>query len=225
MKSHKVFAVGLGVLLLSGFFAGLAIAENDSLHVIMTAEDRHYSVGDTISVEVRVYDKGVLTDASNITISISQHYGDPTELDYTNDETGIYVVTYTVKAADNHHDLHFYYDVSIGQDREYIDHHHEALEIHVYSVQDTVDVSFNGQELIAARPGDTITATILVRTGDTPIPITGFDHLYIEDQDGNQQDLTYVAQATGVMQRFGSAFSRTRPTTSLTDIGSPPVNV
>ena len=200
MKSHKLISVGLGVLLLSGFFVGLAIAENDSLHVIMTVEDRHYAVGDTITVQVRVYDNGELVEPTNVTLGVSQHheFNNPIMMNLTNEGTGIYYATYTVKANDNHHNLYFFYEVWSGQDNEIVDHHYDALVIDVYSVQDTVDVSFNGQEIVSARPGDVATATILVRTGDTPIPITGFDHLYVEDSDGNRQNLTYRTESTGI---------------------------
>ena len=200
MKSHKVFAVGLGVLLLSGFFAGLAIAENDSLHVIVTVDDRHYAVGDTVTVEVQVYDNGELVEPTNITLGVSQHheFNNPIMMNLTSDDTGIYSATYTVKANDNHHNLYFFSEVWNGPDNEIVDHYHDALVIDVYSVGDTVDVSFNGQEMVNARPGDVVTATILVRTGDTPIPITGFDHLYVEDSDGDRQNLTYRTESTGI---------------------------
>jgi len=198
MRDHRVFSVGLAMLLLSGFFAGLAIAENDSLHVVMAVGDRHYSAGDTITIEVRVYDKGILTEPSNITISMGQHnLNNPLILNYTNDETGIYSATYTVRANDNDHNLLFIYDVWVGTDHEIIDQN-DAMVIDVYSIQDTVDVSFNGQKMANARPGDIVTATILVRTGETPIPVTGFDYLYVEDQDGTQQNLTYREETPGV---------------------------
>ncbi|MCK5024177.1 MAG: hypothetical protein KAR56_01010 [Thermoplasmata archaeon] len=200
MRIHRVLSVGLAMLLLSGFFTGLAIAENDSLHVIMTVEDKHYVVGDTVTIEVRVYDKGVLADASNITLGVSQHhnFNNPISLNLTNDVTGIYTGIYTITANDNHHNLYFFHETWLGSDHEVVDHHDYAVEIDVYSVQDTVDISFDGQKIVNARPGDVVTATILVRTGDTPIPITGFDHLYIEDQDGTQQNLSYRAETTGI---------------------------
>ena len=200
MRNHRVLSVGLAVLMLSGFFAGLAIAENDSLHVIMTVDDTHYSVGDSINIEIRVYDKGELADASNITLGVSQNYNfnNPIALNLTNDGTGIYTATYTVKENDNHHNLYFFHNTWLGTDHEVVDHHDHALEIDVYSVQDNVEVSFYGQEMVNARPGDIVTATIIVRTGETPIPITGFDHLYIEDQNGVQQNLSYTSEATGV---------------------------
>ncbi len=200
MRNHRVLSVGLAMLLLSGFFAGLAIAENDSLHVIMTVEDRHYSVGDTINIEVLVYDKGVLADASNITLGASQNHNfqNPIMLNLTNTGTGTYYGTYTVKENDNHHNLYFFHDTWLGTDHEVVEHHDYALVIDVYSVQDNVDVSFDGQEMVNARPGDIVTATIIVRAGESPVSITGFDHLYIEDQDGTQQNLSYISAATGI---------------------------
>jgi len=181
-------------------FAGLAIAENDSLHVVLTTADRHYAVGDTIDIEMRVYDRGEPADADNITLQVSQNpnFNNPMELNLTGQGTGIYRATYTVKANDNHHNLYFFYNVSRGWDSEIVEHHEDALVINVYAVEDTVDVSFNGQKTVTARPGDVVTATVLVRTGDTPIPVTGFDHLYVEDQDGNRQNLSYRADATGI---------------------------
>ena len=200
MRNHKVFVVGLGVLLLSGFFAGLAIAENDSLHVIMTVEDRHYAVGDTITVEIRVYDKGELTEPTNVSLGVSQSCGleNPLMMNLTNEGAGIYYATYTVKANDNNQHLYFFYEVWNGPDNEIVDCDDDALIVDVYSVGDTVDVSFNGQEMVNARPGDVVTATILVRTGDTSIPITGFDRLYVEDGDGDRQNLTYRTESTGI---------------------------
>lgn len=200
MRNHRALSVGLAVLLLSGFFAGLAIAENDSLHVVMTVADRHYSVGDAITVEVRVYDKGVLADASNITLCVSQNHNfhNSIPLNLTSSGTGVHTATYTVKENDNHHNLYFFHDTWLGTDHEVVDHYYSALVIDVYSVQDNVEVNFDGQDMVNARPGDIVTATILVRTGENPIDITGFDHLYIEDQDGNQQNLSYRSEATGV---------------------------
>lgn len=192
MKGQKLAIFGLGFLLLAGMFSPLAAGENDSLHVVMTADDMAYSAGDTVTISLRVYNSGVLTDADNIALHVSTHhnFNNPTNISLENDEPGVYSGTYTVKAADNHNSLFFFYEATQGNDDEAVTDHEDALVIDVYSVEDTVDVSFNGQDTVPAAPGDTLTATILVRTGDSPIPITGFAQLYLLTPDGEMQNYT-----------------------------------
>jgi len=198
MKGNKFIIVALGFFLMAGLFAPLAIGENDSLNVVMTVADRNYSVGDTITIQLRVYDKGVLTDApdtSNVYVGMSTHHNhnNPSNLTVTKQSTGIYQTTYTVTGANNNNHLYFFYEVTVTNDYE-----EGELVIHVYSIQDKVDITIGGQESVPAYPGDVLVATVLVRTGETPIPITGFTQLYLEAPDGTRQNLSHTIRETGI---------------------------
>lgn len=203
MMGNKFVIMGLGFLLTVGMLSPLAMGENDSLYVILTVEDRNYSVGDTISIQMRIYNQGALTNVasiSDITMKVSTHhnFNNPMNLTLTSQSTGVYTTTYTIKAADNNQNLYFFYEVTLSNDHEKTIDHNDALVIPVYSIQDTVDISFDGQEMVPARPGDMLSATILTRTGTVPIPVTGFTQLYVETPDGVWQNLSYTTQQDGI---------------------------
>jgi len=203
MKEKIIIVMGLGIILLVGMLSPLAMGENDSLHVILTVEDRNYSVGDTITVQASVYNSGVLTNVASATdffmgVSTNHNFNNPTNLTLTSQSIGIYAGTYTIKAADNNDNLYFFYEVTLGNDHEETVDRNDALVISVYSIQDTVDVTFDGQDMVPAKPGDVLKATILTRTGTSPIPVTGFTQLYVEAPDGLQQNLTYTTLQTGI---------------------------
>ncbi|MDO9538001.1 MAG: hypothetical protein Q7J68_06750 [Thermoplasmata archaeon] len=191
--------MGLGIILLASMFSPLAMGENDSLHVIMTVEDRNYSVGDTVNVQLRVYNLGALTDVASASdmylgVSTNHNFNNPINLTLTSSGTGIYTASYTVKAADNNRQLYFFYEITLGNDHEEGD-----IDIRVYSIPDTVDVNIAGQDTVPAHPGDIITATILTRTGSTLIPITGFTNLYVESPTGQRQNYTtYTTEQDGI---------------------------
>jgi len=198
MKGNKFIVMGMAMLLVAGILSPLAAAENDSLHVIMTVEDRNYSVGDTITVELRIYDKGVLTDLADpgdayLGMSTNHNLNNPNNITVAKQATGVYRGTYTVKASDNYRNLYFFYSVTLGTDTE-----EGRSTIRVYSVQDTVDVTIGGQKTIPAKPGDSLIATVLVRTGGTPIPVSGFTHLYLETPSGQRQNLTQTIRDVGI---------------------------
>jgi hypothetical protein len=202
MKGNKFIIMGMAIILLAGMLSPLALGENDSLHVILTVEDRRYSAGDTISVQLRVYNQGAPADIAltdiYLGVSTQHNFNNPTNVSLTKQGTGIFSGSYTVKASDNNRNLYFFYEVTFGNDHEEITSHNDALVIPVYSIQDTVDVSFDGQKVVPAKPGDILTATILTRTGGSPIPITGFTNLYVEAPDGTVVNLTYTTSQTGI---------------------------
>ncbi len=198
MKGNKLFIMGMAMMLVMGILSPLAAAENDSIHVVMTVEDRNYSPGDTITVQLKVYDAGAPKDLPDITdayLGMSTNHGlnNPVNITLTKPATGVYQGQYTVKASDNNHHLYFFYTVNSGNDYE-----EGQARITVYSIQDTVDVTIGGQKNVPARPGDELHATVLVRTGSTPIPITGFTQLYLETPTGQRQNLTYTEKSTGI---------------------------
>lgn len=195
MKGTKYIALALGMLLMAGFLPVVS-GENDSMNVIVTVEDRNYAVGDTITLDILIYQNGALTSlasAGDLTLAVSTHnnHNNAQNITVTSQGTGLYRGSYTVRQTDNH--LYFFYEAALGND-------HEAgeLYIQVYSIQDNVDVSFCGQDVVPARPGDALTATILTRTGSTLIPVTGFTLLYVETPTGKTQNLTYVTRQDGI---------------------------
>ncbi len=200
MKGNKFIIMVLTFFLLAGLLSPLAAGENDSLHVILTVEDRNYSAGDTITIEMRVYDKGQLTDVPPtgtimLAMSTAYNHSNPVNISVSNKGTGIYQGVYTIKASDNYPHLYFLWSVRMGNDYE-----EGEATIHVYRIRDTVDVTIGGQKSVPAKPGDVVVATVLVRTGATPIPITGFSELYVENPEGVRQDLTGVEVATGIYE-------------------------
>ncbi len=208
MRRQIAIALGLGFILLAGFISPVA-GENDSLHVVLVVEDRNYSVGDSMTVQLRVYNSGALANVASpddayLGVSTNYNFNNPTNLTLTNSGTGIYTGSYTIKAADNNHNLYFFYEVTIGNDHEETANYVTALVIPVYAIQDTVDVSFCGQDMVPAKGGDVLTATILTKTGTSPIPVTGFNQLYVEAPGGQRQNLTFTTVETGI---YNAAFT------------------
>ncbi len=211
MKGANALVVSMIMIMLVAAFVPLAVGEDDSLHVVMTVEDREYSVGNNIVVELRVYDKGALVNADGdndtveVTMTRNWHWNDYIEMDLTNIATGIYQGTYTIGSHDADEDddnLYFYYHVVRGdppnQDEEEITHHNHAVHIGIAEQEFTVDVSFDGQSGIVAHPGDTVTATIRARLGLAYVGDSAIDGIMIEDPDGNTQNLTATFITTGV---------------------------
>jgi len=215
MKGANALVIGLVLAILVAAFVPLAVGEDDSLHVVMTVEDRVYSAGNNIVVELRIYDKGVLVDANgaNDTVEIRMvrnwQNNNPIPIEITNDGTGIYRGSYTIGSYDDSddHNLRFYYYVERGdppfQDEEGTtnpSHHNYALEINVYEQEFTVEVTFDGQPGVVGHPGETVVATVRARLGSAYVGDSAFDNVMIEDPEGNTADLTAVWVSTGVCQ-------------------------
>ncbi len=170
---------------------------SDSLQVVMTIEDKEYSAGDIVKVDLWIYQKGVLTDIDtsandtlNITVSTHYNMNNADVLDITYVSVGRYSAEYEV--GDNDHALYFYYNVIIGTDNE--DNDHDIIRINIMNYQDSVEISFDGQNSINAHPGDTVKATIEVYSSTVHatalLDVNDFDHLYVEDPDGDITNFT-----------------------------------
>jgi hypothetical protein len=211
MKGANALVVGMCIVFLAAVFAPLTVGENDSLHVVMVIDDRDYMEGDTITVELRVFDKGVLVnaDGANDTVEVTMtrnwDHNNHIDIPLTNTGVGIYRGTYVVgnydSDTDDHH-LYFYYQVVRGtppnQDNAEIEHYHEAVHIEVSEAAFSVNVNFEGQSVISARPGDTIRATVLAKLGTSPIGDVAFDGVVIRDEDDNEQNISTAFVSTGV---------------------------
>ena len=66
MRLLRGLALMIAVSLVLGMFVPSAAAERDSLLVVVYTQDTIYENGDTIYLDVRVYDKGVLVDADEV---------------------------------------------------------------------------------------------------------------------------------------------------------------
>jgi hypothetical protein len=200
MKGDRAIIFGIMGIFLLAAFAPMTVGENDSLHIVLTVPDQEYRAESMVTVTLYVYDGGqpadIVGDADNITLTVREHYGlgqQATSLTPEHQSTGVYTATYTI--TDENH-LYFYCEVTSGTDHEVAD----TLHIQVTETDFSVDVNFDGQEVIAAQPGDVITGTIEVRYGHTPVNVDGFDELYVHDSDGQEQALTETLITTGIYE-------------------------
>ena len=197
MGWNRLVTLTVAVLLVASFLPMMVSGVNDSLNVVMTIDDRDYKAGDTITVELFVYQKGVLTDVPDddvveIYLSTQWNLNNPDSLAIVHPSTGHYTASHVVTQDDNH--LYFYYNVLIGTDQESISHpenYNEAIHVDIFEFHNTVDVNFDGQEMIEAHPGDAVTATVEVRYGTTLLDVNGFNSLVAIRPDGNETALTY----------------------------------
>ncbi len=197
MGWNRLVTLTVAVLLVASFLPMMVSGVNDSLNVVMTIDDRDYKAGDTITVELFVYQKGVLADVPDddvveIYLSTQWNLNNPDSLAIVHPSTGHYTASHVVTQDDNH--LYFYYNVLIGTDQESISHpenYNEAIHVDIFEFHNTVDVNFDGQEMIEAHPGDAVTATVEVRYGTTLLDVNGFNSLVAIRPDGNETALTY----------------------------------
>lgn len=211
MKGANALVVGIVLMFVAAVFAPLAVGENDSLHVVLTVADRDYIEGDVVTVELRIYDQGQLTDANGandtaqVTMTRNWDWNNHIDVPLTNEGVGIYRGSYTIGSysvdSEDHH-LYFYYRVARGnppnQDAVEIEHHNDAVYVEVSEPEFSVDVSFEGQSMISVHPGDAIVATILAKFGSSPVGDSAFDGVVIIDPDDNEENITTTFLATGM---------------------------
>ncbi len=210
MKGARALVVGIGLMFLVALLVPLAIGENDSIHVVLTVDDLEYRAEQTVTVTVNVYDKGQLIDvpgapADNITLTVRQLGipGNPwTDLDLNHDSTGVYHATLTITEE---YRLQFLCEVDVGND-----HDEDDFDLYITETEFSVDVNFDGQEMIVAHPGDAVTATIEVRYGSTLVDVSGFDILTITDPEDNEVTLAHTWISTGIYQTTYTIPSITR---------------
>jgi hypothetical protein len=198
MKGCNALVFVVGAMLLIGIFAPLAVGENDSLCVVLTAEDKVYRAENTVTVAVNVFDMGVLADVSepanqNITLTVRRYgvQGNPTEpLTVTKQTTGVYTATFIITTE---YRLQFECEVRSGPDVA-----EDSFELSITESGFSIDVNFDGQGFITAKSGDVVTATIETRFGSTLVDVDGFDILKIEDGVGNEMNLTETHVGTGI---------------------------
>ena len=86
-------------LLIIGCVMPFALADDDSLKVIVILEDKTYSVGSPVKVTVHVFDKAKHVDADNVPSVVTGYY--PTRaVSVSRTSTGVYEGTFTLQSSD-----------------------------------------------------------------------------------------------------------------------------
>ncbi len=96
-KATALAIVVVACLLVGG--AGNVSALTLGVEVIVTAPQRLYAVGDTVTLTVSVFEQGVPTDASNLSVTAG-NYSAARNLTTTRTGTGVYAATYQILASD-----------------------------------------------------------------------------------------------------------------------------
>lgn len=192
MKLLKGFASVLVVLLVVGMLVPTVSAERDSLVVALITEDKLYEPGDTIEIEVRVYDRGVLTDADEIECTLDTHWqGDDIEILLTHVSTGIYEGSYQIQEDD----YHAWFEVAAVRDT---DSDEAELGIDIYDGSFDMDIHFAHQSRAYAWPGDIVTATMMTTYRCDLVNVDRFDYVRVITPEDTEIDLTYERISDGV---------------------------
>jgi hypothetical protein len=192
MKLLKGIASVLVVLLVVGMLVPTISAERDSLVVALITEDKMYEPGDIIEIEVRVYDRGVLTDADEIECILDTRWqGDDIGILLTHVSTGTYEGSYQIQEDD----YHAWFEVSAVRDT---DSDEAELEIDIYDGSFNMDINFAHQSQAYARPGDIVTATMMTTYRGDLVDVDRFDYVRVITPEDTEIDLTYERVSTGV---------------------------
>ena len=107
----KVLIILLGIVMIMSAFPVLQASQEANEYTTITlSENKAYKVGDTVTLEIRFYNKDTLVDTDDINITL----GDPEwgsgryiEVDENGSkiETGIYRVTFTIEKGDDPYDM------------------------------------------------------------------------------------------------------------------------
>lgn len=191
MKLVKGISVLFTMLLVFGALVPLTSAERDSLKVIITAEDKIYKIGDTILVEVRVFDKGVLVDADEIDVTVDTHWQqDDIDVETTQISTGVYQGSYEIQSNDNHAWFSAYVVKGTDNDRA-------ELDIDVYQDRLELEIHFAHQTHAYVWPGESLTATITARYRGDLVDVDDFSYLRLVDPVDTMTDLNSSKVSTG----------------------------
>jgi hypothetical protein len=159
--------------------------------VIISAEDKIYETDDTILFEIRVYNKGELTDASSIEVTLDTYWQyEDIEITVSSVSTGLYQGSYEITNEDDH--ASFSVVVTKGTDIEYAE-----LEIDVYKDELELDIHFDHQNIAYAHPGDTLTATLTTTYRDELVDVSEFSHLRLVEADDAILPLEETKVSTG----------------------------
>jgi hypothetical protein len=159
--------------------------------VIISAEDKIYETDDTILFEIRVYNKGELTDASLIEVTLDTYWQhEDIEVIVSSISTGVYQGSYEITNEDDH--AWFLVVVEKGTDTEYAE-----LAINVYQDKLELDIHFDHQNIAYAHPGDTLTATLTTAYRDELVDVSEFSYLRLVEADDAILPLEETKVSTG----------------------------
>ena len=184
VKNMRKIVGLLVVLALIGVLIPSASASDDSMKVIVVVEDKTYVEGDTVNIEVHVFDKGEYVTADEVNVSVG--YWPATYVTVTETSTGIYEGTYTVKSTDT------YISISATAEKG-TDTDSDSAYISIGEEKGlSVSIKLDDPSDYYAQPGDAVEMTITVREDDTNVNADTFDLTV------NDEALTHTNPSTGV---------------------------
>jgi hypothetical protein len=191
MRLLKGLASVMVVLLVVGMLVPAVSAERDSLVVAVITEDRIYEPGDTIEIEIQVYDRGTLTDADEIECTLDTRWqGDDIDVALTQVSTGTYEGSYVIQE----NDYHAYFEVYAVRDT---DSDYAELSIEIYDGSFEMDINFAHQSCAYAWPGDVVTATLMTTYRGSLVDVDRFDYVRLYTPEDTEIELTQERIGTG----------------------------
>ncbi len=182
------------VLLMLGYLLPPATAESDSLKVIIIAEDITYEPDDTIQIEVHVFDKGVLSDADDVNVTLDTNWqGTDIAITMSRVQTGVYQGSYQIQSDDHH--AWFSTRAVKGDNSD-----EEDLFIDIVDDQLELDIHFDHQSKAYAWPGDSLTATLKTRYRGDLVDVDDFTYIRLIDPSDDITDLTNTWISEGSYQ-------------------------
>jgi len=212
MRNAHILICGI-VLILAVFLPNVA-ADNDSMKLLLTLDQKDYSSGDTGKVTVHVFDKGEYVESDeipNCTIKAGD-YSDEIEREITLEKksTGIYESDFKIftSDADDFDRMTIYGDATYGKsdetDTEY-NMDDDSQSFNPRSSDDTeeeVSVTIINAP-VSAFPGDTFTLRIEVEKGGGLADADDLDIKYelaYEEDGPDEDDLPYDKVGTGIYE-------------------------
>jgi hypothetical protein len=194
MKYLKGITLVVLLLFVSAVFVPLSTAERDSLKVIILVEDAQYKLGDNVTVEVQVYDAGVLVTADDVDVVVQTHWhGDEHDIFVEEISTGIYRGEYQIQEDDSHLWFSAVAEYSSDDDsaETWVEIHEERLELNIH---------FSHQSQAYLWPGESATATLTTEYRNEPVDVDDFRYVRLADSEDTYTELEYERISEGVYE-------------------------
>jgi hypothetical protein len=194
MKYNKGITLVVLLFFVCAAFVPATSADRDSLKVIIFTENTEFKAGENITVEVRVYDAGELTEADELEVTVQTHrYGDRKFIDMEEISAGVYRGGYQIEDED--YQLFFSAWASSGPDDD-----EAGLYADVYEGRLELDIHFSHQSEAILWPGESARATITTSYRDEPVDVDFFRYVRLADSEDNEVELVYDRVSEGVYE-------------------------
>ena len=191
MRYAKTAVIIVLLAMIAGQCLQMADGERDSLHVQLTTDMKEYRVGDTITVDLHVFEKGEYMDADDIVVQVQAYWHDPPEnLTAEHVSTGHYRFSHIVEDGDAY--ANFIVSVDRGQD-----HETAFLEIDVTHNELMVDIFFQNQKYLTTAPGQEVTAEVLLHYKGNAVNADGWREVALEGPDDYYKNCSAELASTG----------------------------